>query len=112
MTTETLTLHELAQSGCKECDSCLAGYEAPYCTELLAETEHDIDEIIVKREAALKREGAKEALEAVYSKIAKLMWKCNPGTDTGLWLAHRIVKEQIQVVDELPKETEMKGGAA
>gem|GEM_PF-6060577 len=41
MTHETLTVHELTQSGCGECDSCLVGYEASYCTELLAETEHD-----------------------------------------------------------------------
>ena len=65
---------------------------------LLVEQERDFYEMEVERTNALKRLGAKEALEAVYSKIAKLMWN-NPSTSTGLWIAGREIKDQLQAIE-------------
>ena len=44
---------------CGECDSYLAGYDAPYCTGPITDTEHDIEQNIAERDSALRRQGAK-----------------------------------------------------
>ena len=67
-------------------------FEPPYHEQLLV-----MQEFEMTREIALKRLGAKEALEAVYSKIAKLMWN-DPSTSTGLWLAHREIKDALVAI--------------
>ena len=67
-------------------------FEPPYHEQLLV-----MQEFEVARETALKRQGAIEALEAVYSKIAKMMWN-NPSTSTGLWIAHREIKDQLNAI--------------
>jgi len=70
-------------------------FEPPYHEQLLV-----MQEIQESHENALKRQGAIEALEAVYSKIAKLMWN-NPSTSTGLWLAHREIKDALAAIETL-----------
>jgi hypothetical protein len=67
-------------------------FEPPYHEQLLV-----MQEFEMTRETVLKKQGAREALEAVYSKIAKLMWN-NPSTSTGIWLAHREIKEQLAIL--------------
>ena len=67
-------------------------FEPPYHEQLAV-----MEEFEMTRENALKRLGAKEALEAVYSKIAKLMWN-DPSTSTGLWLAHREIKDALATI--------------
>ena len=67
-------------------------FEPDYHEQLLV-----MEEFEMSREIALKRLGAKEALEAVYSRIAKLIWN-DPSTSTGLWLAHREIKDQLQAL--------------
>ena len=67
-------------------------FEPDYHEQLLV-----MQEFEMTRETALKRLGAKEALEAVYSKIAKMMWN-DPSTSTGLWLAHREIKDALVAI--------------
>ena len=61
--------------------------------QMRAETERYLAEMEVERENALRREGARAALEAVRREIAKI-WN-NPSSNTGLWIAEREVQEQI-----------------
>jgi hypothetical protein len=67
-------------------------FEPPYHEQLAV-----MQEFEMTRENALKRQGAIEALEAVYSKIAKLMWN-SPLTSTGLWIAGREIKDQLNAL--------------
>ena len=69
-------------------------FEPPYHEDLLLQQIHDELEMKAAHDAALKQAGAIEALEAVHLKILRIMWN-NPSTATGLWLAHREIKEQL-----------------
>ena len=62
--------------------------------QMRAETERYLAEMEAERENALRREGARAALDAVRREIAKLTWN-NPSTSTGLWIAKREVQEHI-----------------
>ena len=64
-------------------------FDPPHHEQLLV-----MEEFEVTRETALKRQGAIEALEVVYSNIAKMVWN-DPSTSTGLWLAQREIKEHL-----------------
>ena len=72
-------------------------FEPPYHEDLLLQQIQDELEMKAYHEANLKRQGAREALEAVYSKIAKLTWN-NPSTSIGLWIAGREIKDQLQAI--------------
>ena len=67
-------------------------FEPPYHEQIAV-----MHEFEMTRENALKRAGAIEALELVYSRIAKMMWN-DPSTSTGLWLAHREIKDALAAI--------------
>ena len=75
-------------------------FEPDYHEQLVVMEEFD-----VVRETALKRQGAIEASEVVYSNIAKMVWN-DPSTSTGLWLAQREIKEHLATL------TVVEGGVA
>ena len=61
---------------------------------LILQQMQDEAEMKAAHDAALKRAGAIEALEAVHLKILRIMWS-NPSTSTGLWIAHREIQDQL-----------------
>jgi len=77
------------------CD--ITGWQPEDDSFLLIEQQRDFYEMEAAKETALKKAGAIEALELVYSRIAKLMWN-DPSTSTGLWLAHREIKDALVAI--------------